>query len=334
MQLELNSLEITKIIAQFNKRNIKLTLDNPTDINLAFNDVFPIFVQAYGRVHKAHHNSKCHEINCSKMKSSGVVILYQYANMVSLADKNHFDNIQTVHNLLSYFSYFKKLPVVDMNGMFGIDLSTDENYLNGYYYTVVPYSLCNFLPEQRSRLLKDVKLNPIWHDYILSYASKNQQIYLSYLGFNDKKILAKIGYSALIADFIDADKLEYKKFENLIDFLKNEKTLYDEEYEECGLQFSSSFSTSFEQKHFGLELTPCPFENKKERSQYLDFLGEYFSKLEEYELITHNQKDFVLNHEETIRNKDGVLKFRWANPDTYEIKWYNIERRNGGLTGG
>jgi len=331
MKFELNSLEVTKILAQFNKRNIKLTLDHPNDVNLVLNDIFPIFIQAQGRIHQEQYNSKCYELDCTRMKKSGVVGFYQYALMVMLADKTHLYNIQQVHELMPYFSVLKQLPVVDMNGMFGIDLSADEKYLNGYYYGVTPYSINDVSVDQQLQIFKDAKVCKIWHDYLLSYSANNKQIYLSYLSFDNRKILARLGYSVMIRDFIKSPRLKYKKMQNIVDFFQNQDELHDLEFEECGLQVSSSL---LESQHFGLELSPCPREKYRDRAQYIDFMDNYFTKLIEYDLMDDKQKDFILTHPDTIENKDGILKFRWENPETFALKWYNIQRRNaGGLTG-
>lgn len=327
MKFELNSLEITKILSQFNKRNIKLTLDNPTDITLALNDAFPIFLQAQSRLHQEEYNSKCYELNCDDMKPSGVVGFYQYALMVLLADKNHLHNIQTVHKLLSYFSEVKQLPVVDMNGMFGVDLSADEKYLNGYYYGVVSYPINDVHIDQQNSIFSDMKINPLWIDYLLDYSLNKKQIYLNYFSFDSRKILSRLGYSVMIRDFIDSPKIKYKKVENILDFLKTETSLHDLSFEECGLQFSSSLVPS---EHFGLEFSPCPRERYRDRSEYLEFMDNYFTKMIGYDLITPQQKDYILSNPLTIQSKDGILKFRWGNRQKYQVKWYNIERRNFG----
>lgn len=327
MKFEFDTIEIAKILSKFNDRNIKLTFDNLSDINNVFNEIFPVFLQANGRFQKNNYNSKGHELSCNKMKVTGKVLFYQYANVVSLADPNHFQNIQNLHNFLTYFCYFKRMPIIDMNGLFGVDLSSDEKYLNGYYYSVVPYALNQLLPEQQQQSLKDMKLEEIWHDYVLSFSSANNLIYLSYIGFDSRKFISKLGYSTLIKDFIQKPATKHKKIDNLIDFLKKEKQLYNEEFEECGLQFPSISSTAFNKEHFGVELVPCPYENKKDRNLYLDVLDEYFSKLIDYKLLTTAQKDFILYHDSTVKNKDGVLKFRWNDLQTYDVKWYNLERR-------
>ncbi len=324
---EFSSLEIAKILSHFNTRNVKLVFENPSDVNLVFNEIFPLFVQANGRFYKnKNYNSKGYELSCDRMKMTAMGYGYQYANLQLIADKDHNQNVQTVHDLFPYFSYYRKLPVVDINGIFGVDLSVDEKYLHGYYYSVVPYFLNELPDEQKSESLNDMKLSHSWRDYILSYANQGQPVYASYVGFDSKKILCKLGFSVLIKDFITKNLTKYHKFENLINFLQNESQFYNEEYEECGLQLPSIASSVYEDEYLGVELVPFPYENGRSRDEYLQFLDQYFTKMIEYKLITEAQKNFILNDDTTLRNKDGILKFRWKNSQTYGVKWYNIER--------
>lgn len=325
---EFNSLEIAKILSHFNSRNVKLIFENPSDVNLVFNEIFPIFVQANGRFHKNNnYNSKGYELNCDRMKITAMGYGYQYANLLSIADKEHNQNVQTLHDLFSYFSYFRKLPIVDINGIFGVDLSVDEKYLHGYYYSVVPYFLNELPDNQKTECLNNMKLSHSWRNYILSYSTQEEPIYVSYVGFDSKKVLCKLGYSVLIKDFITKDLSKYTKFDNLVNFLNNEKQFYNEEYEECILQLPSVASSVYEDEYLGVEIVPFPYENGKSREEYLSFLDQYFTKMIEYKLITESQKDFILTDSTTYKNKDGILKFRWKNSQTYGVKWYNIEKR-------
>jgi len=325
---EFTSLEIAKILSQFNTKNVKLVFENPSDVNSVFNEIFPIFTQAVGRFHKnKNYNSKGYELSCDRMKVTAMGYGYQYANLQLISDKDHNQNVQSVHDLFPYFSYFRKLPVVDINGIFGVDLSVDEKYLHGYYYSIVPYFLNEVPEEQKSECLNDMKLSHSWRDYILSYATQDQAVYASYAGFDSKKILCKLGFSVMIKDFITKKLSTYHKFDNLINFLTNETQFYNQDYEECGLQLPSVASSVYENEYLGVELVPFPYENGRSREEYLNFLDQYFSKMIEYKLITEEQKYFILNDETTQRNKDGILKFRWKDSKTYGVKWYNIEKR-------
>ncbi len=326
---EFDKIEISKILSCFSKHNVKLSFDDYKDLEQSLYDLVPLYLQARSRHnHTNNYTTKIYELDCNFLRHSGIATTYQYANLQLLNNKDHTDNIKNLHQLLEYFCFFKKMPVVDINGMFGVDLSADGNYINGYYYCVVPYILNDLPPEVQIKIIKNLKMSQKWQEYIASFILNDKILYLQYVNYTKNKILNKLQYSTPVSDIIQMPKMNYVKYDNLIDFLEKEN-LHDKNYEECGIQVPSNSSTSYDDEYFAIELTPFPYENRRPREEYLEFLSNYFDKLVDYKIINESQKDFILLDEKTKSCKDGILKIRWNNQKNYTIKWYNLEHRQG-----
>jgi len=318
---DFESLELSKIISIFNKNNIKLTFDNFSQLNEAFSDILPICVHKIESLYaKNGYFSKLYTLSCKKKEVINVKKYFQYFDLKLLNNKDHFSNIQSIEKIAKQ-SRRKNIPILDINGIFGVEFSSDEKYLKSNQYILYPSNLSDGDTNQKIQGLLSYTVNSNWHDYIISYLNNDTFTSVMSVDFNLGKQIESIRYLIYKRDFKKISS--YVKMDNFIEFLTNEYHLHNFEQDQLYLQFPSSFNTRYDSDYICIEMMPINQE-MAHAGFYFDFLEDYLTKMIEYELLTNIEKDFILNHE-TTKNKSNLLRLVWNNKNDYEVQWANIE---------
>jgi hypothetical protein len=323
---EFDILELTKIISIFNKNDIKLTFENFTSLKKTFYEILPICIERVEKLYQYRgHFSKMYNLSCKLQKIINIKKYYQYSDLKLLNQDVHYENIKSLDKLM-VTTKSRNIPILDLNGVFGVNLTTDEKYVNTYQYIVVPFDISKLDLTAKIQSFSYHKLNENWYDYICFYPNTNKCLSVMSFDFNVNKIVDSVRYSVYIKDFIEQKLSSYVKMDNLMNFLSNEYHLHNLFGDECYLHLPSSSSKQYDDDFISVEIMPS---NKEMESQgkYFKFLEDYFSKMIEYDLMTTEEKQFILNHE-TTKNKSNLIKFVWSSKNDYEVQWCNIEYNN------
>jgi hypothetical protein len=171
-----------------------------------------------------------------------------------------------------------------------------------FYYTIENEVFFDIDPKSWNTMFCYLNLGEKNAEFL---AKETDNLFLRYIGFDKKNRIDKLGFHTLYEFFSDREPLKYysnyKNFENIFYTIKN---ITDNDL--LSLQYSPIFS-----EYLGVEISVEPNQITPVAKKLYD---NFIMTEEQYNNITE------MNISDKFRN--SVLKFRWENENTFDIKFY------------
>lgn len=292
--------DIKKIIDILEKNKIKLEFQNPEN-----------FVKALEELQEELTNQKFEEIFYSTC--DGVLYEFDIKNKklissgvfypLSTKDFTPYRQVPLHLEVISkIFSFYERNLLNLYDNYCVMYREQDLTKPVAYYYTVEREVFYDIDPQSWTSMFSYLNLNENNSRFL---SKETDNLYLRYVGFDDKNRLDKLGFHTLYEFFKIRNPLEhyskYKNFENLFYILKQ---IADQEL--ISLQYSAEFSD-----YLGIEIRVPPEKIKYVSKTLYDnkiFCEKRYSNLVE------------MNIPEKYTN--SVMKFRWQDENTFDVKFY------------
>jgi hypothetical protein len=225
---------IKNIINTFNKNNVKLQFENPSDLYASINSIIRQSTRIHiNEIKKSLCGAEMKEYDVYKKQYLSNIKGYTYAWLSILADEKIAKQISIIKEGMYYYD-----GLLDLASPFAICYKMDSNVIEGYYYS---FSYKNLLGKDNDfvDLIYDgMKFSEKTKSYLTNLRNVNPNNYsIHYLAFDFMSVPVKMGFRTSIKEFLQSDIInfysDYIHLENVVECIRQCHD-YDTE---VGLQF-------------------------------------------------------------------------------------------------